>query len=197
MGFFDYVSDLYSSLSIQSLEAETADDHKDQDDHKFASGDFNSSKDQQGGVGSAQHSRGATTRGGVSTAVPHSGTDEESDEEKEANKDQVRKPATSDEKGHTPGDGGEGSGQVGADKAGPHGGPVTAAQDDDDEEGGDDEEEEEEDEPEDIQPKLEEGTSMPLHNFPLASSIGTSAALSKRAFGNRRLTPSIALGTDD
>lgn len=159
MGFFDYVSDLYSSLSIQSVEAETSDDTKTQDDLKYASGDFNSSKDQNGGMGTAQQSRGAATKGGASTSVPHSGTDEESDEEAEVNKADAKKPEPSGEKGHTPGDGGSGSGQVGPDNAGPHGGPVGPAGDDeDDSEGGDDEEdEEEEDEPVDPKPQLEEG----------------------------------------
>ncbi|GAB7350476.1 hypothetical protein MBLNU459_g1072t1 [Dothideomycetes sp. NU459] len=151
MGFFDYVSDLYSSLSIQSVEAET------QDDHKYASGDFNSSKDQQGGgMGTAQQDRGAATKGGASTSVSHSGTNEESAAEKEANDADAKKPEENDEKGHTPGDGGAKSGQVGADNAGPHGGPVGAADDDDEEEEAEDEEEEEEDEPVDPKPLIEE-----------------------------------------
>jgi ubiquinol-cytochrome c reductase subunit 6 len=152
MGIFDYVSDLYSSLSVQSCEAEV------QDDHKYASGDFNSSKDQQNGMGTAEQSRGATTRGGVSLDTPASGTAEESDSEAEANKQDVKKPEPSSEKGHTPGEGGAASGQVGAANAGPHGGPVGKG-DDDEEEEDEDEEDEEEDEPEDPKPKLEEGTS--------------------------------------
>lgn len=151
MGIFDYVSDLYSSLSVQSCEAEV------QDDHKYASGDFNSSKDQQNGMGTAQQSRGATTKGGVSLDTPASGTDEESDSEADANKQDAKKPEGSSEKGHTPGEGGAASGQVGADNAGPHGGPV--GKDDDEGEEEEEEDEEEEDEPEDLKPKLEEGTS--------------------------------------
>lgn len=156
MGFFDYVSDIYSSLSIQSVEAEAGEAG---DDQKYASGDFNSSKDQQGGMGTAEQSRGGATRGGVSTSSPASGTDEESDSEAEVNKQDAKKPEASSEKGHTPGDGGEKSGQVGATNAGPHGGPVKAASDDDEEEEDEEEEEEEEEEePEDIKPKIEEGT---------------------------------------
>lgn len=152
MGIFDYVSDLYSSLSVQSCEAEV------QDDLKYASGDFNSSKDQQNGMGTAEQTRGATTRGGVSTSVPAAGTNEESDSEAEVNKQDAKKPEPSNEKGHTPGEGGAASGQVGPDNAGPHGGPV-GKQDDDEDEEEEDEDEEEEDEPEDIKPKIEEGTS--------------------------------------
>ncbi|THW49196.1 Non-heme 11 kDa protein of cytochrome bc1 complex [Aureobasidium pullulans] len=153
MGIFDYVSDLYSSLSIQSCEAEI------QDDMKYASGDFNSDKDQQNGMGTAEQTRGATTRGGVSLSTPAAGTDEESDSEAEANKQDAKKPEPSNEKGHTPGEGGAASGQVGADNAGPHGGPVGKQDDDDEEEEEeeeDEEEEEEEDEPEDPKPKIEE-----------------------------------------
>ena len=153
MGIFDYVSDLYSSLSVQSCEAEV------QDDHKYASGDFNSSKDQQNGMGTAEQTRGATTRGGVSLDTPAAGTNEESGSEAEANKQDAKKPESSGEKGHVAGDGGAASGQVGSDNAGPHGGPVGKQDDDEDEEEEEDEDEEEEDEPEDPKPKIEEGMS--------------------------------------
>jgi ubiquinol-cytochrome c reductase subunit 6 len=152
MGIFDYVSDLYSSLSVQSAEAEV------QDDLKYASGDFNSGKDHQK-LGTAEQTRGATTRGGVSLDTPAAGTNEESDSEAEANKEDAKKPESSGEKGHVAGDGGAASGQVGADNAGPHGGPVGKQDDDEEEEEEDEDEEEEEDEPEDPKPKIEEGTS--------------------------------------
>jgi ubiquinol-cytochrome c reductase subunit 6 len=153
MGIFDYVSDLYSSLSIQSAEAEV------QDDLKYASGDMNSGKDHQK-LGTAEQTRGATTRGGVSLDTPAAGTNEESGAEAEANKQDAKKPEPSNEKGHVAGSGGEGSGQVGSDNAGPHGGPVGKQTDDEDEEEeAEDEDDEEEDEPEDIKPKIEEGTS--------------------------------------
>lgn len=151
MGFFDYVTDLYSAITIQPCEAEV------QEDQKYASGDFNSSKDQQNGMGTAQQSRGATTKGGVSTSSPASGTDEESADEAEANKADAKQPEPSNEKGHVAGSGGDASGQVGADNAGPHGGSVGKDDDDEDEEE-EDEDEEEEEEPEDPKPKLEEGT---------------------------------------
>ncbi|KAL1297341.1 hypothetical protein AAFC00_004887 [Neodothiora populina] len=129
MGFFDYVSDMYSSLSIQTVEAEAS------EDQKYASGDFNSSKDQTGGTGTAQQRGGAATGGGASTSTPASGTDEESSDEAEVNKADAKTSGGSGEKGHTPGDGGEGSGQ-----------------DEEEEE----EEEEEDDEPVDLKPKFEE-----------------------------------------
>ena len=157
MGWFDYVSDIYSSISIQSAAADV------QEDMHSASGDFNSSKDQQGGgMGTAQQDRGATTKGGASLATPASGTDEESADEAEANKADAKKSDAEPEAGHRPGDesGKAAAGQVGADNAGPHGGPVGKQDDDEEEEdsgGDDDEEEEEEDEPVDPMPKLVEG----------------------------------------
>ena len=161
MGFFDYVSDLYSSVSFQPVEAE------ERDARQFegpidTSGSQNSSKDtRSGGVGTAEHDRDATTFGGASLKSPAAGTDEESASEAEANKEDAAKAASKQgesSKGHTPGEGGEGSGQVGADNAGPHGGPVGAS-DVDEEEEEDAEEEEEEEEPEDPKPALEEGKS--------------------------------------
>lgn len=149
MGFFDYVTDLYSSLSVQPAYADV------QEDQKYASGDFNDSQDQtSGGKGTAQQSRGATPQGGASTNTP-AGVDQESGDEAEANKADAKKDSgevDSGAQGHRPGDGGEKSGQVGADNAGPHGGSV--GEDDDEEE-----EEEEEEEPEDPKPILEEGES--------------------------------------
>jgi len=154
MGWFDYVSDLYSSISVQSASADV------QEDMKYASdAEPNSGKDQQGGgMGTVHQDRGSTTRGGVSMSVPHSGTGEESSEEAEANKSDVKKSEGRPEKGHTPGDEGgkEAAGQVGSQNAGPHGGPVGKQSDDDDEEEAD-EEEEEEDEPVDPMPGLIEG----------------------------------------
>ncbi|KAK4946120.1 Cytochrome b-c1 complex subunit 6, mitochondrial [Elasticomyces elasticus] len=153
MGFYDYLNDLYTALTPQEAYAEV------QDDMKYASGDLNDGRDQQGGgIGTAQQDRGATTKGGASLSSPVAGTDEEGSEEAEANKEDAKKPEDSGEKGHTPGDGGEASGQVGAANAGPHGGPVGKDTDEDEEEeGGDakDEEEEDDDEPQDPKPRLE------------------------------------------
>lgn len=158
MGWFDYVSDLMSSVTIQSAEADI------QDDMHSASGDFNSSKDQKGDIGTAQHERGSAVKGGVSTNTPHAGTNEESESEKEANKDAANVKAGESDPGHKPGSEGgkEAAGQVGSGSAGPHGGPVGKG-DDDEEEGGDEEEaeeeeEEEEEEPEDPMPKIQERT---------------------------------------
>lgn len=161
MGFFDYVNDLYSSLSIQSAAADVQESMASQSD-----AEPNSTKDQKGAVGTAQHDRGSTTRGGVSLDTPASGTDEESASEKEVNEQDQKKGGSGDVKGHTPGDGGEGSGQVGADNAGPHGKSVKTGKDgnetpeeDEPEEDADEEEEEEEDEPVDPMARLHEGRS--------------------------------------
>lgn len=155
MGWFDYVSDIYSSISVQSAAADVQEDMKHASD-----AEPNSGKDQQGGgMGTVHQDRGSTTRGGVSMSVPHSGTGEESSEEAEANKSDLKKPEGEAPKGHTPGEqgGGEAAGQVGAANAGPHGGPVGKQSDDDDEEEEADEDEEEEDEPVDPMPGLIEG----------------------------------------
>ncbi|TKA72671.1 hypothetical protein B0A55_06278 [Friedmanniomyces simplex] len=162
MGWYDYFTDLTSSLTIGTAYAEERTNAGPEVQHGTADmssgGDVNS-----GGMGSAQQGRGATTKGGVSTDVPAAGTNEESSSEAEANKADKAKQQDKDSQeegpaGHKPGDGGAASGQDGPEAAGPHGGPVKAAKesDDDEEEGGDDEEEEEEDEPEDMKPKLEE-----------------------------------------
>jgi ubiquinol-cytochrome c reductase subunit 6 len=162
MGFFDYVSDLYSSVSFQPVDAEEPDARQFQGPVD-TSGTQNSGKDaRSGGVGTAEHDRGATTFGGASLSSPAAGTDEESSEEAEVNKEDAAKAASKQgesAKGHTPGEGGEASGQVGADNAGPHGGPVGASDDDEEEDDEEEEEEEEEEEPEDIKPRLEEGES--------------------------------------
>lgn len=158
MGWYDYITDLYSSVSINDVHAEV------QDDMKHASGDFNDDKDEtRDGKANPQQRGGAAITGGASTNSPVSGTDEESAGEKEANAQDV-KSGGSDAAGHKPGDGGEGSGQVGAANAGPHGGPVGKDDDDEEEEaGGDDEDEEEEEEPEDLKPKFEEGEHIRLY----------------------------------
>jgi len=166
MGFFDYVTDLYGSLSFQPAEAEER-QFEGPDDK---SGQQASGKDtRSGGVGTAQHDRGATTKGGASLDVPHAGTDEESEDEKDANKDTADSAASRQsgetEKGHTPGEGGAGSGQKGAESSGPHGGPVrAAAKDEDEDEDEDEEEEEEDDEPVDPKGKLEEGECLANHS---------------------------------
>lgn len=164
MGFFDYVGDLYAALSIQPTEAEQqfegpVDTSGEQTSDKRA-------KDHDE-IGTAHHDRGATTRGGVSTKTPASGTDEESGAEAEANKEDAAKSkqrAGEADAGHSPGDdaGKAAAGNKGPEASGPYGGPVRAAAGSDDDEGDDDdeeeEEEEEEEEPEDPKPKLEEGT---------------------------------------
>ncbi|KAF2716987.1 Non-heme 11 kDa protein of cytochrome bc1 complex [Polychaeton citri CBS 116435] len=179
MGIFDYISDLYSSLpvTLSTTEAE----ERQYEGPADTSGEQASAKDQKGGIGAAQHDRGAATRGGASTSTPHSGTNEESGDEAEENKKTSESAASRSgegERGHRPGDGGAASGQKGADAAGPGGGSVkqtnpgkgleaasggddeAEASGDDAEEGGDDdeeeEEEEEEEEPEDIKPVIEE-----------------------------------------
>ena len=111
MGFFDYVSDLYASLSVQDAYA----DDRQAEARQFegpvdTSGEQLDGKDQnKGGMPQAQH-RGGAVSGGASTSTPASGTDEESGSEKEANEEDSSKAAgrTSGEgeKGHTPGEGG-------------------------------------------------------------------------------------------
>ncbi|KAK5113831.1 hypothetical protein LTR62_003215 [Meristemomyces frigidus] len=164
MGWFDYFTDMTSSLSIGTAYAEQNDDMSQ--DKSVTSG----------GMGTAQQRGGAVTKGGATPDPnnPASGTDEESSGEKEANEAEAKKGTAQGGEaaaGHKPGDGGEGSGQVGAENAGPHGGSVkgrsgvtqeekeegvddVAEEDDAEEE--EEEEEEEEDEPEDLKPKLEE-----------------------------------------
>nr|POE47226.1 cytochrome b-c1 complex subunit 6 [Quercus suber] len=153
MGWYDYISDLASSLTIQSVEAEQQTNAGPTD----TSGEQSSGKDaRSGGVGNAQHDRGATTRGGVSTASPASGSDEESDSEAEANK-QDAKSGGSGEKGQTPGSG-DGYDLQGKDLKKEQG---VKDDDEEEEEAGEDEDEEEEEEEEDDEPvcpkdKLEE-----------------------------------------
>lgn len=140
MGLFDYVTDLYASLSVQAVEAEEPVADK--------SGEQSSGKDHtSGGIGSAQHDRGAAVRGGATTKTPAAAGQDENAEEAQANKQDATSDDDSGEKGHTPGEGGQKSGQLGTDY-------VNKASEEDAEE-----EEEEEEEPEDIKPKLEEGES--------------------------------------
>jgi ubiquinol-cytochrome c reductase subunit 6 len=143
MGFFDYVSDLYSAVSIQPVEAEDA--RQFEGGPVDTSGNQNSGKDaSNGGIGTAEQDRGATTQGGASLSSPAAGTDEESAEEADVNKEDAAKAASRQpeaEKGHTPGE--------------------SASSDDDEEEEEEEEDEEEEDEPEDPKPALEEGKSTP------------------------------------
>ncbi|GAB7340521.1 hypothetical protein MBLNU457_6940t1 [Dothideomycetes sp. NU457] len=165
MGWFDYVSDIYSSISVQSAAADVQEDMKHASDPEP-----NSDKDQQGGgMGTAQQRSGSTTRGGVSMSVPHSGTEEESSEEADVNKSDLAKPQGEAPKGHTPGEqgGGEAAGQVGAANAGPHGGPVGKQSDDDEEDEEADEDEEEEDEPVDPMPGLVEDCTKTKECSPL------------------------------
>nr|POE74620.1 hypothetical protein CFP56_37151 [Quercus suber] len=140
MGWYDYISDLASSLTIQPAEAEQQTNAGPAD----TSGEQSSSKDTRaGGVGSAQHDRGATTRGGVSTSSPASGSDEESASEAEANK-QDAKSGEAGGDGHAPGSG-EGYSLQGKDLKKEQG---VKDDEDEEEEGGADEEEEEEEEDE-------------------------------------------------
>jgi ubiquinol-cytochrome c reductase subunit 6 len=143
MGFFDYVSDLYSAVSIQPVEAEDA--RQFEGGPVDTSGNQNSGKDaSNGGIGTAEQDRGATTQGGASLSSPAAGTDEESAEEADVNKEDAAKAASrapEAEKGHTPGE--------------------SASSDDDEEEAEEEDDEEEEDEPEDPKPALEEGKSTP------------------------------------
>ncbi|KAK3625983.1 Cytochrome b-c1 complex subunit 6, mitochondrial [Elasticomyces elasticus] len=162
MGWYDYFTDLTASLTIGEAYAEQRSNAGPEVQH--GTGDMSTGGDvSSGGMGSAQQTRGATTKGGVSLDVPAAGTDEESSSEQEANKaDKAKQDEKNAQKegpaGHKPGDGGAASGQDGPKAAGPYGGPLKAVKEseDDDEEADDEEEEEEEDEPEDIKPQLEE-----------------------------------------
>jgi ubiquinol-cytochrome c reductase subunit 6 len=143
MGFFDIFSDLYESLSVQTVHAEEGVNPGPSDDSHVQ----NVGKDvNNGGVGTAQQGRGASVAGGASASSPALGDQQESDEEAEVNKQDIKKDQGSGEKGHVVGSGGEASGQKGGDDE----------EEEEEEEGGDDEEEEEE-EPEDLKPKFEEG----------------------------------------
>jgi len=136
MGLFDYVTDLYASLSVQEVEAEGPVAEK--------SGEQASGKDHtSGGIGSAQQDRGAAVRGGATTKTLAAAGQDENAEEAQANKQDATSDEDSGEKGHTPGEGGQKSGQLGTDYI-----PNKASEEE--------EEEEEEEEPEDIKPKLEE-----------------------------------------
>ncbi|OQO13220.1 hypothetical protein B0A48_01448 [Cryoendolithus antarcticus] len=171
MGLFDYLSDLYTSATFQPAEAEERQNAGPED----TSGEQSRGTDvNSGGVGTAQHDRGAGVKGGASDSLAHSGTDEESDDEKDANAETADKAksrtAGEGEKGHVPGEGGASSGQKGKDASGPHGGSVKqtglggdgggeeeeAGRDDEPEAEGEEEEEDEDDEPVDPKAKLEE-----------------------------------------
>ncbi|KAK5114417.1 hypothetical protein LTR85_010240 [Meristemomyces frigidus] len=158
MSWYDYFTDLTSSLAIGTAYAEQSQATPNDTD---TAGDMSPGTDvKQGGMGTAQHDRGTTTRGGVSTDTPASGTDEESGSEKEANEADAEKQKGKggeegpEAAGHKPGDGGEASGQTGPEASGPHGGHVKGGDEEEEEES--DEEEEEEEEPEDPKTKLEE-----------------------------------------
>ncbi|KAL9097119.1 MAG: hypothetical protein Q9165_000545 [Trypethelium subeluteriae] len=164
MGLSDFFSDLYSSLTIQPVYAEepNAQPSGELNDGSTTTGEY-------GGMHTAQQRGQATVRGGASTqGSPATGSDEETPGEKEANKQDVKTGGESDEPGHKPGAGGEGSGQVGpAPGTGSKGGDDEAEEGGEEEEKGekqeggdeeDEEEEEEEEEPEDLMPKLHEGS---------------------------------------
>jgi len=198
MGWYDYFTDLSSSLTIGTAYAEERSNAGPTVQH--GTSDMSTGGEvTSNGMGTAQQRGGATPKGGVSTSVPAAGTNEESSSEAEANKaDKAKQDEKDAEKeapaGHKPGDGGEGSGQAGPGAAGPYGGPLKAAEGEDDEEeaGGDDEEEEEEeDEPEDIKPKLEEGTLSCFSLLLLSSKrvieyIPTRLQQSNSSFTTRR-----------
>lgn len=148
MGFFDYVADLYAAVSVTTAEAEERQYAGVED----TSGQQSSGKDvRSGGVGTAEHDRDATTRGGVSTKSPASGTDEESGSEKEANAADAEKAKQRTSSGDDAGGDAAGSAKGKSDE----GGEEDAGGDDEPEE--EEEEEEDEDEPVDPKPKLEEG----------------------------------------
>ncbi|KAF2089362.1 Non-heme 11 kDa protein of cytochrome bc1 complex [Saccharata proteae CBS 121410] len=96
MGFADFFSDLYASLSSPDACAEAP------------SGDINDSSDQGSGKETTvQQSGNAPTRGGVSTKTPASGTDEESPEEAEANAADAKGGDDNAGEGHKAGSGGD------------------------------------------------------------------------------------------
>ncbi|KAI7383920.1 hypothetical protein KC332_g16120, partial [Hortaea werneckii] len=145
MSWFNYLSDIASSFSTTAY----ADQPQTNAGPLDTSGEQSVGKDvRSGGVGTAQHDRDATTRGGASTKSPVAGSNEESGPEKEANAGDAAKAAAKQgdgEKGHTPGEGGEASGQKGPEASGPHGGSVKALsgadskQEDEGEDGGEEE----------------------------------------------------------
>ncbi|KAI9714364.1 MAG: hypothetical protein M1820_000325 [Bogoriella megaspora] len=170
MGLSDFFSDLYSSLTVQSVYAEEPSGNPEAEPPSGEMNDPSTVSGQHGGAHTAQQRGTAAVKGGASTKSPASGTDEESPEEAEVNKQDLKKGGDSGEPGHKPGSGGEGSGQVGPDRIFPDKGG-----DDDKEEGGEDEggdeeeeeEEEEEDEPEDPLPKLQEDCANTRECAPL------------------------------
>jgi ubiquinol-cytochrome c reductase subunit 6 len=191
MGWLDYLSDLASSVTISSAYADQ-NDNISRGPEDLAGQMSQDSKDvQQGGKGTAQQRGEGATKGGASTSSPASGTDEESSSEKEANAADVsKKQATGGEgePGHKPGDGGEKSGQVGREGAGPHGGDVKSNagvtqedKEEDDEEEADEDEEEEEEEPEDLKPKFEEGMYNRGHCLRAIGSPGNGQLSYRRA----------------
>lgn len=166
MGWFDYVSDVYSSFSIQGASADI------QNSMEKASGDFNDGKDQTA-LGTAQQTRGASVRGGVSTNVPHSGTDEESESEKEVNEQDVKSSSPS-EPGHVPGsdEAKTAAGQVGKENAGPHGGPVGPDSEANTGDEADEDEDEDDDEPVDPKIKIEAGSLRMLWRTDILEADG-------------------------
>jgi len=132
MGFFDIFSDLYDSLSIQAVQAEESQNAGPADDSHVQSVGKDTNN---GGVGPAQHGRGGAVAGGASASSPALGNQDESDEEAEVNKQDIKKNQGSDEKGHVAG---------------------SSSDDGEEEEEEAEEEEEEEEEPEDLKPKFEE-----------------------------------------
>lgn len=81
MGWFEYVSDLCSSVTIQSASAESPD---------------------TSGV-----DRGSAVKGGASTSGKHSGTNEESDAEADVNKEDAKKATSRSESDDGGDDGGD------------------------------------------------------------------------------------------
>ncbi|KAI6838059.1 hypothetical protein KC340_g9508, partial [Hortaea werneckii] len=90
MSWFNYLSDIASSFSTTAY----ADQPQTNAGPLDTSGEQSVGKDvRSGGVGTAQHDRDATTRGGASTKSPVAGSNEESGPEKEANAGDAAKAA--------------------------------------------------------------------------------------------------------
>jgi ubiquinol-cytochrome c reductase subunit 6 len=140
MGFFDFISDLYTTIG-------------DHEAHAEAPSGENDPKDQSRGKSTTSEQTGApSVRGGISSQSPAARSDEASSEEAEVNKADARGGGESEDPGHRPS-------KVGKDE--------DSAEEDGDGDGGDKEEEEdegegeaeeeEEEEPQDPKLKLEEG----------------------------------------
>ena len=137
MGISDIFYDLCAAIVVQDVDAE----------EPPPSGNLNDEKDQTAN----RHTRveqtgGATTKGGASTSTPLSGTNEESSEEAEVNRQDAVKKSNDEDEGagvtvHVPSRGGDNE-----DDDGDENNAVTSTEEDEDE-----------DEPVDPKPIIEEG----------------------------------------